>query len=107
MHYGKIDHVVRTDSCCCCFVQVYVSGLIGSRHSFHLLYRKSTCSAVYYVEGGLINNEHRRTMNFPGEVLHFPGIPAQQRNLSALLRRTLVVGRRQPFESIEAALDME
>ena len=30
-----------------------------------------------------------------------------ERNLSALLRRTLVVGRRQQSESIEAALDME
>ena len=30
-----------------------------------------------------------------------------ERNLSALLLRTLVVGRRQQSESIEAALDME
>ena len=30
-----------------------------------------------------------------------------ERNLCALLLRTLVVGRRQQFESIEAALDME
>ena len=30
-----------------------------------------------------------------------------ERNSSALLLRTLVVGRRQPSESIEAALDME
>ena len=30
-----------------------------------------------------------------------------ERNLSALLRRTLVVGRRQRSESIETALDME
>ena len=29
-----------------------------------------------------------------------------ERNLSALLLRTLIVGRRQQFESIEAALDM-
>ena len=29
-----------------------------------------------------------------------------ERNLSALLLRRLVVGRRQQFESIEAALDM-
>ena len=29
-----------------------------------------------------------------------------ERNLSALLLRTLVVGRRQQFESVEAALDM-
>ena len=30
-----------------------------------------------------------------------------ERNLSALLLRTLVVGRRQQSESIEVALDME
>ena len=30
-----------------------------------------------------------------------------QRNLSALLLRTLVVGRRQQSESVEDALDME
>ena len=30
-----------------------------------------------------------------------------ERNLSSLLLRTLVVGRRQQSESIEAALDME
>ena len=30
-----------------------------------------------------------------------------ERNLSALLLRTLVVGRRQQSESVEAALDME
>ena len=42
--------------------------------------------------------------------LEEPGLVDQnwlERDLSVLLLRTLVVGRRQQFESIEAALDME
>ena len=35
------------------------------------------------------------------------GLNCLERNLSALLLRTLVVGRRQQSESIEVALDME
>ena len=55
-----------------------------------------------------------RYFNFPHSctmfVLEKPGLVDQnwlERNLSALLLRTLVVGRRQQPESIEAALDME
>ena len=41
------------------------------------------------------------------EKLELVGQNWLERNLSGLLLRTLVVGRRQQFESIEVALDME
>ena len=47
-----------------------------------------------------------RYFNFP-YFCTMCGLEKLKRNLSALLLRTLVVGRRQHSESIEAALDME
>ena len=61
-----------------------------------------------------LHHHESRYFNFPcfGTIcaLEKVGLADQnwsERNLSALLLRTLVVGRRQHSESIEAALDME
>ena len=61
-----------------------------------------------------LNHHGRWYFNFPGFCtmcgLEKLGLVDQnwlERNLSAMLLRTLVVGRQQPSESIEVALDMK